>query len=71
MTKIRKSMDVFDFYKDDNKKSSGSSDLEHLIYGAGCTYFLTGDNKLYHRAKQIYKFLNTPTECILFPLEKN
>lgn len=56
-------MDIFNYHRD-KTKLSGSQDIEHLIYGLGCDYFLTSDKKLYNRAIQLYKYLNVPTKCV-------
>lgn len=55
-------MDIFDYHRD-KTKTSGGQDIEHIIYGLGCDYFLTSDKKLYYRATQIYKYLKVPTKC--------
>ncbi len=51
-------------YRVDNKErtiKSSAHDIEHIIYASEADYFVTKDKKLYHRAKQIYKFLGIAT----------
>ncbi|MGR5159973.1 hypothetical protein [Vibrio owensii] len=51
-------------YKIDTKDRtirSGSHDIEHLISAGKADFFVTKDKKLYHRAIQIYSFLQIDT----------
>tara|TARA_R110002033_G_scaffold165664_2_gene203614 strand:- start:197 stop:1285 length:1089 start_codon:yes stop_codon:yes gene_type:complete len=51
-------------YKIDTKDRtirSGSHDIEHLISAGKADFFVTKDKKLYHRALQIYSFLQIDT----------
>jgi predicted nucleic acid-binding protein len=51
-------------YRVDNQErtiKSSAHDIEHIIYASEADYFVTKDKKLYHRAKQIYKFLDIKT----------
>ena len=51
-------------YRVDNQErtiKSSAHDIEHIIYASVTDYFVTKDKKLYHRAKQIYKFLGITT----------
>lgn len=60
-------------YKLDKKKDikSGVYDIEHLIYGSKCNYFITKDERFYERAKIIYKILNINVKVIHLKNEDN
>jgi hypothetical protein len=41
-------------------------DANHLLYASNYDKFITNDNRLYHRAIEIYSFLNIKTKVLLF-----
>lgn len=61
-------LDNLSFFRDRNKKGrafkSAVYDIEHLRYAANCRYFVTKDENLAARAKQIFRFMDIATEVI-------
>ena len=68
--KIKKKRDsraVYPIYHKDSFRTirSGYYDNDHLAFATQCTYFVTKDDTLYKKAKEIYTFLGVNTEPIL------
>ena len=68
--KIKKKTDsnaVYPIYCKDSFRTikSGYYDNDHLAFATGCTYFVTMDDTLYKKAKEIYNFLGVDTQPIL------
>jgi len=62
-------MDNLSYFRDKKKKDgrtyrSAVYDIEHLRYAANCRYFVTRDEKLSKRARQIFNFMQVRTEVI-------
>lgn len=68
--KIKKKTDsnaVYPIYCKDSFRTirSGYYDNNHLVFATGCTYFVTTDDTLCKKAKEIYDFLGVDTKPIL------
>lgn len=59
-------MDNLSYNRDNKEKTQRSSvyDIEHLIYATMANCFVTGDKKLWNRAKEIYIYLELDIEVI-------
>lgn len=57
--KLSDCLDILNFKKDNQEQKIKSSvhDIEHLIYASRGDVFVTGDKKLYERARQIFGFI--------------
>lgn len=55
-------MDLYGYKLDKNVKDGALYDPEHLCYALNSDYFITDDNKLNERAKQIVNFLKVNTK---------
>ncbi|MES2573804.1 MAG: hypothetical protein V4572_02575 [Bacteroidota bacterium] len=62
-------MDNLSYNRDNKENTIRSSvyDIEHLIYATKSDYFVTGDKKLWNRAKEIYSYLELDIEVIFIP----
>lgn len=66
-------LDTLGFYIDKKERTirSGVYDIEHLCYASKCNYFVTEDERLVHRAKEIYTTMGIRTEVKDFKEFKN
>lgn len=63
---LHNAMDLMSFKQDKSERTQRSSahDIEHLIYGSRCNYFITNDANLRSRAFEIYSFLEFSVQVL-------
>ena len=63
---LHNTMDLMSYKQDKSSRTQRSSahDIEHLIYGSQCDYFVTNDSNLRQRATEIYRFLEFPVRVL-------
>lgn len=66
MYSLHNAMDLMSYKQDKSSRTQRSSahDIEHLIYGSQCDYFVTNDASLRQRAIEIYRFLEFPVRVL-------
>lgn len=66
MYSLHNAMDLMSYKQDKSSRTQRSSahDIEHLIYGSQCHYFVTNDANLRRRAIEIYRFLEFPVQVL-------
>lgn len=59
-------MDVLNYKVDRNERAQRSSlyDIEHCKYASYCDFFVTEDKRLFHRAREIFHFIECNTRVI-------
>ncbi|MEB2648526.1 hypothetical protein SOP86_23085 [Pseudomonas canadensis] len=63
---LHNALDLISYKQDKSTRTQRSSahDIEHLIYGSQCNYFITNDTNLRFRAVEIYSFLGVPIHVL-------